>query len=233
MGLLDLDTNEFRQYGETLKRFAKTGVDITGMSEDDVIDLSKKFTAARKKAPNEEAVNEIFKKLALESKAKTAADIEKNLVSPGMYEKAMGESAARTAADIEKNLAKPATRMINAASGIGGKVGGVLGKAGGVLSKVAGPAGAALTAFDLISAFDEARKLGAEKIAKEEEAKNSGKVGVKKISVSDKGETTEGPEEMVSTTPITKEEFQGYSPQELERLKNLLANMRAQPGLRR
>jgi hypothetical protein len=70
MGLLDLDPNEIRQYGETLKRFAKTGVDITGMSDDAVIDLSKKFATARKKDLNEEAMNEIFKKLVSESGAK-------------------------------------------------------------------------------------------------------------------------------------------------------------------
>jgi len=52
--------------------------------------------------------------------------------------------------------------------------------------------------------------------------KELNKMGVKKLSVSKRGEIEEGPEEMVNTIPITKEEFNGYTPEELMRVKEIL-----------
>jgi hypothetical protein len=92
--------------------------------------------------------------------------------------------------------------------------------------------GAALTAVDMGGALAELRKLGAEKIAEENEAKNSPKMGVKKLSVSETGEVKEGPEEMVSTTPISKEQFQGYTPEERMRVKEMLKKLRSEAKLR-
>lgn len=126
--------------------------------------------------------------------------------------------------------AKPYARMINTVAGVGNKIDDYLkkqsaemakaaeknivkaGSAGKVLrglGKVAGPVGAALTAAEMGGALAELRKLGAEKIAEENEVKESEKTG-----------------ESV--------EFKGpYTPEERMRLKEMLKQLRGSASLRK
>lgn len=186
----------------------------------------------------QESVKELYSKNAPgagKSGAVKAASMDKMNVQKSLAKKIpeyLKVAEEKLASDISKNIAKaiPATE----AERMAGKA--MLGKiasgAGKVASKLAGPIGVGLTAFDLMGAFGEAQDKGAAKIAADY-AKENGAIGVKKITTSPTGEQTEGPEQMVGTTPITKEEFNaGYTPEERMRLKEMLKKLRAEARLR-
>jgi hypothetical protein len=87
-------------------QFKKYGVDIAGKSENEILDLSKKFVEARRMAPNEEAVKAIFQKMAGEN----IAGIEKNLIrtAPEVTNVGKGLGAiARGAGKVASKLVAP------------------------------------------------------------------------------------------------------------------------------
>lgn len=196
-----------------VKNFAKYGVDVSGKTEAETLDLSKKFMEARKIAPNEEAVKQIFSNMVGNKfseelpRAKAMADEIRKI----------NRGSIATSAPMETPYGKSLLSYTPEGK-IAGKTGAALRGLGKVASRVAGPLGAALTALDLAQGLGEVQEKGAAKIA--EDYKNS------QLAESEDA----GDKLMTEMKPIT--DTREYSPEERMKLKEILSKYKANAALR-
>ena len=155
------------------------------------------------KGLSESAINETVAKPSTKM-INTVAGIGNEI--EGYLKKQSGEMAKAA----EKNIAKAAPMETPYGKSFlsytpEGKIAGVPGKVLRGLGKVAGPVGAALTAVDMGGALAELRKLGAEKIAEENEVKEM-------------------------QAPVSQ--LRKYTPEERMRVKEMLKKLRSEAKLR-